>query len=240
MFIDIPVIGVSLSSLHQVVEENGSLRTSPVEPDQLTDRMVLLEQVAITPAIVISQSCDAERAPRLMLAPLSGFKLDEKEAEKKWKKISHAATSLGEPKNIYLPGNPALGISRSLADFGLAFTLPREFLVEVAKRGKRTASLSEHAVAFLQFRLGVLLTRLAQDDFAWPSKEDLEIRIQDLTEQIAKAEKKTKKTADADKASGDERESLMADLTELDEEIAYLKSTKEQATAALATADELK
>jgi len=240
IFVGVPIIGVSLSQLRQVVQEGDGLRTIPVEPDQLAANMVLLEHVSTTNAIVISQSCDAERAPRLMLAPLTDFGLEEKNAIKKWRKISHTATSLGEPKNIYLPGNPTIGLSRSLADFGEAFTLPRDFLEELARRGKRIAGLSEQAIAYLQFRLAVLLTRVARDDFGWPSKDDLKIKVESLNEQISEAEKKkAKKIAEATKEAGVERENRLADAEQLEAELAFLRRNMDQAIQARPTADDL-
>lgn len=240
IFENVPIVGVSLGSLFQAVADGDTLRAVPVEPDRLTAGMVLLEHIATTKAIVISQSCDAERVPRLMLAPLSAFKLEEKAAQKKWKKINHAATSLGEPKSVYLPGNPALGLARSLADFGEAFTLSREFLQGLARRGKRVAGLGDRAVSYLQFRLATLLTRVAQDDFAWPSREDLEIKIAALTEQVSAAEKSAQTMSrEADQSAGDVRDSLLDDVEEGEAVVAGLKSQLDQAKAALGHADDL-
>ena len=239
IFRDVPIIGVSLQRLHRVVEDGTDLKAFPVEPDALRDGMVLLELVRTTDAIVVSQSCDTERAPHLMLAPLIPFTLQEKSAEKKWRKINHAATSLGEPKLVYLPGNTNLGIERRTADFGLAFTLPREFLEELAKRGKRVAGLSEQAIGFLQYRLAVLLTRLAQDDFAWPSKEDLDIKIASLDEQIAGVEKRKRQKEDEIRKAGNVRSGPAAELAEMEDQIVWLKKAIETAEECRASADEL-
>ena len=239
IFHGVPIIGVSLAKLNQIVQDGTGIKAASVQPDAITDGMILLEKVRITNAIVISQSCDTERVPHLMLAPLSPFTLTEKTAERKWKKINHAATSLGEPKSVYLPGNPTLNVARCIADFGLAFTLPREFLEELAQRGKRVAGLSEKAIGFLQFRLAVLLTRLAQDDFAWPSKEDLDIKIDGLTEQIA-AQEKSKGLKAAELARHPQgNPEIVADLAEADVLIEHLKGAKKQAEEHRASADEL-
>jgi len=165
--------------------------------------------------------------------------MKEKTAEKKWKRINHAATSLGEPKSAYLPGNPKLNISRRIAEFELAFTLPREFLEVLANRGKRLAGLSERAIGFLQFRLAVLLTRLAQDDFAWPSQEDLKIKIESLVEQIANAEKKKTQKATELQTATQCRDELEADLDEAESLITRLNAAKTQAEGFLMTADDL-
>lgn len=240
IFFDVPLIGVSLVHLRQVVKEGERLKAEPVEPDAIKAGMYLIEYVETTNAVVISQSCDAERDRRLMLAPLRDFPMEGNNATKKWKKINQSATSLGAPGDIYLPGNPTLELSRSLANFGEAFTLPREFLDELAQRGKRVAGLGDRAVAYLQFRLGVLLARVAQDDFAWPSGEDLDIKIASLGEQIAAADKKmVVKVEEMKKADGATRDNLAAEIEEMEAEISSLKKAQEKAAQARPDADKL-
>ena len=99
--------------------------------------------------------------------------------------------------------------------------------------------MSEKAIGFLQFRLAVLLTRLAQDDFAWPSKEDLEIKIASLTEQITAAERrKAAKVVELAKHSGVNPE-IAADVAEVEVELERLKTAKEDVEAHKASADDL-
>ncbi len=217
----------------------------PVEADQLYDGMYLIEQVVLTTAIVISQSCDAERAPSLMMAPVSGFAPDDRKASGKWKKINNAATSLNETKLVYLPGNPTLGLTRSTANFGDAFTVPRLLLEELEKKGKRKASLGEKAVAYLQFRFGVMLTRVAQDDYAWPSCEDIDLKIECFREEQGKVQKKLEKAkkdlqeAEASNAEEEMLDDFRAEVQEQQDEFDALTQDIKVAEAARAGADEV-
>jgi len=236
IFTNVPIPGTGLLSPTQLIVSDGKLRTQRIEPGRIASGIQLVENVSLTDAMVISQSCDAERAVNLMLAPISELSLDAKSNEKKWKSISHAATSLAEPRHLYLPGNSHLKFSRGVADFGEAFTLPRQFLEVLAQQGRRVARLGDAALRFLQFRMGVMLTRLAQDDFSWPSKDDLDIRIAFLDEEIVKAKRKREKDA----ASATEPDdSFLAILREQDERIRWLEQTRSQCEQARNTADDL-
>ncbi len=239
VFDGVPLIGVTIDLL-RAIPDGAGFRAERIEPDKLSDEMILFEQVGLTRAIVISQSCDAERAPQLMLAPVTPFELNEKTVDKKWKKISQAATSLSETKYVYLPGNPHLGLARSRANFGEAFTVPRSLLEELARRGKRIGGLGEKAVAYFQFRLAVMLTRVAQDDYAWPSGEDIGIKIAYLQEEIKDRTKKAEKlTIRIQNASAEIQDELAAEYQELKDELGMLDRQIKVAEAARPHADEL-
>lgn len=62
VFTDVPIIGAAFDPLFQVIL-GEPVRVEKVEPDGLQDSMFLVERVTLTRAIIISQSCDAERAP---------------------------------------------------------------------------------------------------------------------------------------------------------------------------------
>ena len=226
---------------HAILDPDGEkFRVESIEPDQVTATTFLVEQITLVNAIVISQSCDAERAPSIMMAPVIDFPLEGTKATSKWRKINLAATSLSETKLVYLPGNPALSLSRSAADFGNAFTVPRQLLEELERKVKRVASLGEKAVSYLQFRFCVMLTRVAQDDFAWPSREDIEIKIasqedrrKDTQKKLDKAEKDCKAAEGVSQEKIDdlraEVDEQTAELTAIDREIASAKAAMEKA-----------
>lgn len=244
LFVGVPRIGVSLQPLFRGVQQadGNTYVAESLEPDQLSDGMHVIEQVKLTAAIVISQSCDAEHAPCLMLAPVTDFSVTGKGNESKWKKINYAATSLQETKLVYLPGNPTLQLQRSVANFSQAFTLPRLFLEKMEQKGMRKASLGKTAVEYLQFRLGVMLTRVAQDDYAWPSREDIELKIAYLKDEEKERGKKVEKAQEElekARANGGDTESAQVILDGKRGELEDYKKQIAVAEAALANADEV-
>lgn len=241
IFIGVPMIGVSLEPMYRVLPSGDTFKLESVEPDKITDDMLLVELVRLTKAIVISQSCDAERAQGIMLAPVIDFNMEgRKKVSDQWRKINLQATSLAETKFVYLPGNPHLKLPRSTADFGDAFTLPRTFLVELAKRGRRIAGLGEKAIAYLQFRLNVMLTRVAQDDYAWPSCEDIDIKLAHLGEQIEEATKKANQAQQAlTAATPDTKDQCEEEHGRRQEILTDLQAQLTQATESRKTADDL-
>jgi hypothetical protein len=240
VFIDVPIIAATFRPLFQVLFEASNVRVEQVDPCDLLDGMLLVEKVQLTTAIIVSQSCDAERAPRLELAPLAPFLMEGKTPEKQWKRISNIATSLHETKSFYLPGNAPLGLKRSVAGFGEMFALPRKLLEELARRGKRIACLSDRAVAYLQFRLNVMRTRAAQDDYAWSSAEDLGIKLAYLDEQIKEQERKISK-ADTAAQAADAGEKLALEQTAqwLREELTEFQQERARCGDARKAADEV-
>ena len=184
---------------------------------------------------------------RFLLPPTEGrpdsafeFTNEEAKPRARWNKINNCAMSLREPKSIYLPGNGKLNLTRGLADFGEAFTLPREFLEELTRRDMRVAGLGAEDVAYLQSRLAVLLTRAAREDLAWPSAEDLKIKIEYLESQISAVEKQIQKLrADIGGVDGDRPNAIEESLSESQELLAEYQADKKRAEAAVATADDL-
>lgn len=164
--------------------------------------------------------------------------MEGKTPDKQWKRINHVATSLHETKSLYLPGNTVLGLSRSVADFGEAFTLPRKLLEDLARRGRRVASLGDRAIEYLQFRLNVMRTRVAQDDYAWPSAEDLGIKIADLDDRIKDLDRKAAKEEEASREKiGDEKLKLETGAKWKREEAAELRAERGRAVEAQKVAD---
>jgi hypothetical protein len=165
------------SSTYRVVPVAGEL-----EPD-----MLFITSIEVKPAIVIDQSCDAPRAPRVIFAPLFPFAPEGKE-DAQWKHISRIATSLADPMRFYLPDEPSCGLGRHLAEFDNKFDLPGPFVSTLIQAGKRVLTLSAEALGFLQFRLGVMYSRYGRDDYSWPSVADLGLKRAHLSKQIESKE----------------------------------------------------
>lgn len=187
IFDGVPIIGATLSPAFQFLETDtpGIFSAKNIALVEIAEGMLLAEEIRLTRAIVISQSCDAGRAPRVLLAPIQSHSSKAKGASL-WSEVQNLATSLREPKTLYLPGNSVLKFERSTAEFGSAFSVPRAVLENLAHAGRRKASLGRIATEYLQHRLAVMLSRVAQDDYAWPSAEDLALKKEWLKESLTK------------------------------------------------------
>jgi septal ring factor EnvC (AmiA/AmiB activator) len=115
-------------------------------------------------------------------------------------------------------------LGRSLANFGTAFTLPLDYLLAV-RAHKRIGGLTRAAELYLQHRLAILLMRMAQDDYSWPSEDDLTHKVAGLIGQIAQAKDELSKTK--------------SDTEELEQRIKELEAEHAQASSRLAAADDL-
>ena len=71
-----------------------------------------------------------------------------------------------------------------MADLSHKFFLPAVVMTELIQRGRSVATLNQEAVEFLQFRLGIMYSRRAREDYDWPSLADLEARKLYLQAQI--------------------------------------------------------
>jgi hypothetical protein len=170
---------------HHVVKSGAMCRVEDLTGN-VQDGMTLLATVEVVKAIVLTQSCDAPRAVNILLAPLNLLAFESTKPDRRWSEIQRLATSLHHPTRVYLPDDPGLKLDRHIAELSEAFTLPRQELERFALNGKRIATLGEEAVAYLSFRIATMFWRLARDDFAWPSKADLQLKEAHLTVDIAK------------------------------------------------------
>jgi hypothetical protein len=192
----------------------SSYRAVPVE-GEFNRQMLFLTSIELKPAIVIDQSCDAPRAPRVILAPLYPFTPEGKQDDAQWKHISRMATSLADPTRFYLPDEPFCALGRHLAELDNKFDLPAPFVSTLIATGKRVLSLSTEALGFLQSRLGVLYSRHARDDYAWPSVADLQLKRAHLQKQIESKEgdiKGWRNKAEREETLPAEREQLQAKI----------------------------
>jgi hypothetical protein len=147
----------------------------------LTQGMVVPAMIHTTPAIVVTQSCDALDQGRILLAPLLAF-----DPKNSWKDIQEAATLLFPVWRLYLPDDDSLGLPRRVVHLGQTFSAETKVAMEMIRRGRRRATLADESLAYLQFRLSLFFSRFARDDFAWPSIGDLALKRQFLKDKIEK------------------------------------------------------
>jgi hypothetical protein len=214
IFLNVPVL-VTLFDKHLIWDAESSTYRAEAIVGDFQSGMLLLSRIELKHAIVIDQSCDAPRATRVILAPLSPF-TPEGKVDSQWKHISREATSLADPTRFYLPDEPSCGLGRHLAEFENKFDLPGDFLLKLIQSGKRVLTLSPEALGFLQFRLGTMYSRYARDDYAWPSVADLKLKQAYLNKQIENKEgeiKGWKKQAEKEETSTDEKQRLQVRIT---------------------------
>ena len=130
--------------------------------------------------ILLTQSCDALDSNRLVLAPLRPFAPKEKQPSQLWPQINGMANTLAVPTMIYVPDEPKFGFPRRYIDLGAPITVRREDVEQFTRIGKRKATLGPDGLGYLQFRLTLLFSRFARDDFAWPSRNDLDLKREHL------------------------------------------------------------
>jgi len=142
-------------------------------------------------ALVISNSCDnALGISPIMLAPVLPFTFNPRDDTpgKKWVRVSNAATSTAAPKYFYLPAAKEVGLPRSEAQLGQMYPVTPKLLSKFIALGgtQRVCSLSPDAVVHLQWQIGLIFGRNPREDLAWPSQEDLELKLAWLDEELAK------------------------------------------------------
>lgn len=172
-----------------LTEKNFCVRTgskvtipAPAETLKALDKNLrVMSELERIDALVISNSCDNTGNNPLLLVPVRPLKLDDKEpAHKQWDMISQAATGTANPKLFYLPAEPGLGpAARSEAQLHTIFSVSHEFVQRcVAEAGtKRVCGLTAEALRHLQWAVGVVFSRDAREDYDWPSRDDLALKL---------------------------------------------------------------
>lgn len=142
-------------------------------------------------AIVVSNSCDNAGNYPILLAPIREFKFAQGELSEaeKWMNISEAATGTASPKLFYLPGSNEHGLPRSEALLPNLFSLQHTFLQRCIDEAdvRRVCGLTSEAQRHLQWAIGLLFSRDPRDDDAWPSVDDLRLKLAWLEEEIPRA-----------------------------------------------------
>lgn len=172
----------------------------------------------VVDAIVLTQSCDAVRKTWILLAPIEPCDLSSKPVPRA-KAVQKLATGLGVVGSFYLPNLPPLKWTRRQALLDEAFTLPRDDLaMYVEQHGLVRAGLSSAGIEYLQHRIGLVFGRLARDDYAWRSVEDLGDHVAQLEAQIGSTKGRLARASDEE-----EKADLEAELELLAAEIDQTK-----------------
>jgi len=163
---------------------------------------------------------------QVLLAPLRqcDFSMRKKPKEK-WDYIKRIGTSLAEPARIYLTKDPDLGFERRFIDLSAKFHHTPEDLRHFIEADHRVATLTDRGLINLQHRLTVQLTRVAREDLDWLSEDDLDIKVQALTEEVEGKKKAlhTKEGQFAKAKPGPEKEDLEADIEVAKDQLADLE-----------------
>jgi hypothetical protein len=226
IFKDLPVSIISFEE--HLIEGGGTYSLRPVRGD-LKSGMQFLAGIDLVSAMVISQSCDVQRDMNILVAPLIPLELSSTKPQRQWSELQNLATSLHQPTRVYLPDDPELSFPRRTVELGEAFSLPRAELESFSRTGKRVAALGKEGIEYLQFRLAVMFWRVARDDYAWPSKADLELKNHSIQASIEKEEqdlKSKEKLVSLSKSLEEESETLQIEIEEIGSKLASLK--KEQ------------
>ncbi len=96
----------------------------------------------------------------------------------RWRQINDAATGTTTTKSFYLPAYDAGSLVRSLAHFPEAYPLSHSYMDRCLSEAgtRRICGLKPEAQRHLQWALGLMFSRNAREDEAWPSREDLELK----------------------------------------------------------------
>jgi hypothetical protein len=168
VFIRLPRVEVSLEQMI-VVDENERYASLPWQSLAKRDTpLVALVSVRPVAAMVITQDCDALRAPDITLCEIRPFREVELKgrdttAAKSWMRIltRHARLNL---KWFYLPPDDRVGFQEKMGvDFMVTLRVPRQELENL--RTLRTGRLNEVADEHFRERLGDFFRRYPYDEW---------------------------------------------------------------------------
>ncbi|MBS2020450.1 MAG: hypothetical protein JST00_46765 [Deltaproteobacteria bacterium] len=156
---------------------------------------VVADLVEVPLAMVVSNSCDnASGTGTIVLVPIRDMPARQgpPDVVQDWKQVSEAATGTATPKLFYLPNSPKFGIARRsqalLSDF---VPVRPDYLARCVKEAKtqRICGLTPEAQRHLQSALALVFGRNARDDYEWPSREDIELKIRALQAKLERGSK---------------------------------------------------
>ncbi len=189
IFFDLPVPQLVFEPLFHLESAGSNNYTTAKAEGGARPGMRMLADIEFHHGIVITQSCDAPRVDRIMVAPLLPYEKEGKSAKEQWAFISNLATSLHEPTRLYLPDDGSRRLPRHIVDLGGVFTFHREDMEAFVRQNKRVAALGVEGLRYLQFRLAVMFWRVARDDHEWPSDKDLALKVSVLEGDRSRLEK---------------------------------------------------
>jgi hypothetical protein len=176
IFSGVPRLDVSLGKV--VVADDGNLTEQKWEVlAQQRKPITILAAARPVKAIVVSQDCDALRAPDITLCEIRLFqdverKSKDTKAPKAWKNIltQHARVN---QKWFYLPPDPSIGITEKMGvDFLVTLRVLRADLEQL--RSQRIARLNDIAEAHFRERIAEFFRRYAYDEWYCLDESEME------------------------------------------------------------------
>ncbi len=167
IFVRLPRLDISLDALHTVGDDEIQ-RHSWEDLKDCQEPLAIIAAARAVTAVVVTQNCDAVRAPDITLCEVRPFpevdgKARSAQAPKSWMRIitQHARLNL---KWFYLPPSEGYSIPEKMAiDFMATMRLPRTDLE--AYRRLRVGRLSDYASAHFRERIASFFRRYAYDEW---------------------------------------------------------------------------
>lgn len=185
IFVGVPRLDVSLNKVPVVTEKGEFEETSWDELATVNNPMSIIVTAQPVAAIVISQNCDASRAPDISLCEIRPFQEVERSARetktpKSWmsKLTQHARVN---QKWFYLPPSSIIGFQSKMAvDFLVTLRLRREDLENICHL--RKGRLNGVASAHFRERIAEFFRRYPYDEWYALNAEEMEAYVRDHPE----------------------------------------------------------
>jgi hypothetical protein len=168
IFVGLPRVDISLNRL-PIVDENGEqLEVSWTDVAKEGKPVTAILAARPVSAIVVSQDCDARRAPDITLCEIRDFRDVEGKAEatkepSSWMSILTQQARINQ-KWFYLPPDSQVGFTAKMGvDFCVALRVQREELEGF--RSLRTGRLNEVAEAHFRERIAEFYRRYPYDEW---------------------------------------------------------------------------
>ena len=176
IFTGLPRVEISLRRI-PVVTATGEQVETPWE-EIIRDGNPITAILAVNPvsAIIISQDCDASRAPDITLCEIRHFREVKPKSEtatkvKAWVKLITQQARLNQ-KWLYLPPDPQIGFTdRMGVDFHISLRLPRQDLEEM--RSLRKGRLNEVACSHFRERIAEFFRRYPYNEWYPLTSEEM-------------------------------------------------------------------
>lgn len=174
------------NSAPQLFDATGNpTEADPKAPWNPEERLAVLGEARISPAIILSQSCDVLHRPFLTVArvfPLEAMDLAYARLQAPAKRVAHLYGQYQRagvrPGVFYLREAPAQGFPKSLASFLEIHTLRNDPATVDYLKANRILRLTGEAVQDLQFRLGYFFGRFAVEDEYMLTDEEKQLRLE--------------------------------------------------------------
>lgn len=181
IFVGIPRFDFAMKRIAVVVEDHPE-ETSWESVAKEGRPVTTIVQARPVTAIVISQNCDALRAPDINLCEVRNFREIERKSKntktpKSWMRIITQQARLNQ-KWFYLPADEKVGFTEKMgADFMVTIRVPRVDLESL--RHLRKGCLNEVAKAHFRERIAEFYRRYPYDEWYPLNEEEMEVYKRD-------------------------------------------------------------